>query len=200
MIDASGAALEVTAERTGTAFDVLTVLPTATAKTFLKIDGTAEDAIVAALITGAAELLRENTGQILGAESWRVVLDQVPADGVIRLPIAPVRSITSITVADAAYAAATVAAGDYRGVWTKTPAEIVALAGGAGWPAVGAPRGGIVITVAAGYADVASVPPALVEALKLKVLALYLRGAQGADLVEAAYQAAIGSWRVSWAA
>ena len=198
MIDASGNALEVTAARTGAAFDVLTLLPTATAKTYLKIDGTAEDVIIAALISGAAELLREDTGIVLGAEAWRVVMDQFPADGVIRVPVWPVRSITAITVADAAYTAATVSASVYDGVLTVTPALIVAAADGAGWPTVAAPKGGIVVTLAAGYENNGAVPAALVEILKLKVAALYLRGATGADLIEAAYQAAIVPWRVAW--
>jgi uncharacterized phiE125 gp8 family phage protein len=72
----------------------------AEAKAFLKVDGGAEDALIATLI-GAARLHVEGiTGTALLAQSWRVVLDDWPANGVVRLPVGPLLSVTAITATD----------------------------------------------------------------------------------------------------
>ncbi len=199
MFDSNGNALEVTAERTGSAFDITGLLSLADAKAFLKVDGTAEDADVTAKLSGARDVVQGDTGHIFGAETWRVVLNEVPADGVIRLPIWPVRSVTSIHVLDETYSAVEfVAAGQWQSVLTVKPAMIAALSSGPGWPAVGAKVGGLVIVVAAGYENAAAVPRWLLEAMKIKLAALY----QGVDAnkFDPAYEALISDGRLSWLA
>jgi uncharacterized phiE125 gp8 family phage protein len=74
----------------------------AEAKGFLKIDDTAEDALLNTLI-GAARLHVEGvTGRALLAQSWRLVLDAWPADRVVKLPVTPFMAVTEITAYDAA--------------------------------------------------------------------------------------------------
>lgn len=77
----------------------------AEAKAFLKIDDGAEDGLIATLI-GAARLHVEGvTGRALLEQSWRVVLDDWPANGQVKLPVVPLASITQITAYDDAGAA-----------------------------------------------------------------------------------------------
>ncbi len=72
----------------------------AQAKAFLKVDDEAEDGLIATLI-GAARLHVEGvTGLALLEQSWRVVLDDWPDNGQIRLPVTPFRSVTQITAYD----------------------------------------------------------------------------------------------------
>jgi uncharacterized phiE125 gp8 family phage protein len=72
----------------------------AEAKGFLKVDDGAEDGLITTLI-GAARLHIEGvTSRALLAQSWRVVLDQWPSNGHVKLPVTPFRSVTQITAYD----------------------------------------------------------------------------------------------------
>ncbi len=72
----------------------------AEAKAFLKVDDTAEDGLITTLI-GAARLHVEGvTGKALLAQSWRIVLDDWPDGGVVKLPVAPLVSVTAISAVD----------------------------------------------------------------------------------------------------
>lgn len=71
------------------------------AKAFLKVDDTAEDGLVTTLI-GAARLHVEGvTGRALVAQSWRLVLDDWPDTGVVKLPVTPLLAVTGISATDA---------------------------------------------------------------------------------------------------
>ena len=70
------------------------------AKAFLKVDDSAEDGLITTLI-GAARLHVEGvTGKALLAQNWRVVLDDWPEAGVVKLPVSPLISVTGITATD----------------------------------------------------------------------------------------------------
>lgn len=72
------------------------------AKAFLKVDDTAEDALITTLI-GAARLHIEGvTGRALLAQSWRVVLDAWPESRVVKLPVSPFIAVTEINAVDEA--------------------------------------------------------------------------------------------------
>lgn len=72
----------------------------AEAKAFIKIDDTAEDGLITTLI-GAARLHVEGvTGKALLAQSWRIVFDDWPDGGVVKLPVSPLISVTAITAVD----------------------------------------------------------------------------------------------------
>ena len=73
----------------------------AEARAFLRVDDTAEDALITTLI-GAARLHVEGvTGRALLAQSWRVVLDAWPLDDQVKLPVTPFMAVTEITAYDA---------------------------------------------------------------------------------------------------
>ncbi|WP_108395761.1 head-tail connector protein [Devosia submarina] len=68
----------------------------AEAKAYLRLDDEAEDGLVATLI-GAARLHVEGiTGRALLAQTWRMVLDQWPQNGQVKLPVTPFISVEQI--------------------------------------------------------------------------------------------------------
>lgn len=67
-------------------------------KAHLRLDGGEEDALLLSLVTAAREHLERETGLCLMAQSWRLHLNDWPADGVIRLARSPVQAIQIITV------------------------------------------------------------------------------------------------------
>jgi uncharacterized phiE125 gp8 family phage protein len=70
------------------------------AKGFLRLDEADEDALVSTLI-GAARLHVEGvTGRALVAQSWRMVLDRWPENGMVKLPVSPLMSVTAISATD----------------------------------------------------------------------------------------------------
>ena len=72
----------------------------AEARAFLKVDDTAEDGLITTLI-GAARLHVEGvTGRALLAQGWRLVLDDWPQGGAVRLPVTPFLSMGAITAYD----------------------------------------------------------------------------------------------------
>lgn len=72
----------------------------AEAKAWLKLDGDDEDALVSTLIAAARLHVESATGRALIAQSWRLVLDAWPDNRVVRLPVTPLLSLTSITAFD----------------------------------------------------------------------------------------------------
>ena len=72
----------------------------AEAKAFLRVDVTAEDAFITTLITAARLHVEGTTGRALISQTWRVGLDCWPESREVVLPIAPLISISAITVFD----------------------------------------------------------------------------------------------------
>ncbi len=71
----------------------------AEAKAHLRLDGDAEDDIVAALIAAARSAVETETRRVLIAQNWRAVLDEVLAEPMV-LPIAPVLSVEAVRTRD----------------------------------------------------------------------------------------------------
>lgn len=80
------------------------ILTAADVRTHLRIETTAEDALLLSLVTAARAALEERTGLSLApGQVWRVTLDCFPAAGApIELPRAPVTSVTSMAYDDTA--------------------------------------------------------------------------------------------------
>lgn len=73
----------------------------ADAKIFLRVDDSAEDNLISTLIAAARIHVESVTGRALIQQSWRVVLDDWPRDRIVKLPVAPLLSLTTITAYDA---------------------------------------------------------------------------------------------------
>lgn len=136
------------------------------AKQHLRIDHDDEDDLIRAWISAARELCEAHTGRRLVTQTLRLTLPAWPCDSVIRLPVEPVASVTSVVYADAAGDAVTLESGDYQ-EWLDHSPPIVAPLAGEVWPVV--EYGNlkpITVTFVAGTATTA-VPAALKAAVLL---------------------------------
>ena len=137
------------------------------AKAYLKLDTDDEDALVTTLITAARLHVEGTTARALIAQSWRLVLDDWPPAGLVRLPVAPLQSLTAITAYDINGDPVTLST---EGVlWDAQAApSLLYLPAGFGDAVILRPFQGVEIDYVAGYgADPAEVPATLRQALLL---------------------------------
>lgn len=141
-------------------------LTLAEVKAHLRLDDGEEDALLLSLVAAAREHLERETGLCLMAQSWRLHLDDWPADGIIRIAKSPVQAIQTVTVFDA------------DGEPLQVPLEDHLLDGGGRparlWlrhpPAPGQAMNGIEIDFAAGYGEAGTdVPDTLKRAMLIHV-------------------------------
>lgn len=127
-------------------------------KIALRISGSAEDAYLAALLASTVAEVEMLTGWLLMARTVDIYLDAFPA-GVLVLPVAPLRTLTSITYTDADGVSAVVSSADYYVDTVSIPARVL-LKTSASWPAVTLREvNGVVVRAAVGFATAADVPP-----------------------------------------
>jgi uncharacterized phiE125 gp8 family phage protein len=153
-------------------------LSLADAKTHLRIDGTAEDALIGGLIVAARQHVEAVTGRALCTQVWELQFDAFPDDSeFVELPKAPLQSVQQVAYVNAAGSLTQAALGDFQ---TIVPAGPQALPGSIGpatgktWPTdVSEAPLSARIRFVAGYGDAAAVPFGIVAAMKLLVGDLY---------------------------
>lgn len=158
----------------------------AEAKLFLRVDHTADDTLINALIPTATAVVENFTNRKLISQTWDYFLDGFPMnknqpwwDGVregrlsemltacryITVPLSPISAVTYIKTFDDADAEYTMPSGDYQFDGSSEPGR-VALRMSAVWPAtVLRPMNGVVVRCVVGYSSAASVPSPLKQAL-----------------------------------
>jgi uncharacterized phiE125 gp8 family phage protein len=75
-------------------------LSLAETKAFLKLDDTAEDALVTTLIAAARLHVEGITAKAMVAQTWRVVLSKWPPEREVALPVGPLLSLEAVTAYD----------------------------------------------------------------------------------------------------
>ncbi len=140
------------------------------AKRWLRVDHADDDGLIASLIKAARERIESRTGRALMAQTWRIILDQWPAEARVALPILPVISVTAVRVLDVAGNAAVLASTLY----TLEPGMEPPVLAVKSPPAPGRARSGIEIDVVAGYGIAATdCPEPLRQAMRLLLVAAY---------------------------
>lgn len=142
------------------------------AKLHCKVDTNADDALISALITAAAEMAEQETGRAIMPQSWELTLDAFPdAFELTRVPAVSVTSLkyydatgTQQTLSNAFY---TLDNSDDNGLAYVVPAY------GETWPGSRAQINAVALRYLAGYADAASVPESIKSWIKLQVGAMY---------------------------
>ncbi|WP_420392563.1 head-tail connector protein [Acuticoccus sp.] len=140
------------------------------AKAHARIDGSTEDAKVAALITAARAEVENRTGRALVRQGWRIVRDAVPYGGVVRLSPAPVRSVDAVTVYGRDGLPSVVAPEEYRFDLSSSPGRLT-FARARFWGA--RTMNGLEIDVTCGYGAPEDVPAALKQAVLMLVAYWY---------------------------
>ena len=85
------------------------------AKAHCRVDNDAQDLLLGSLIVAARACIEELTARKMAVQTWELLLDAFPwrDDVAIRLPLAPVREVVSITYIDEAGAEQTWEAAQY---------------------------------------------------------------------------------------
>ena len=94
------------------------------AKSFLRLAGSSEDALIEGLIRAAREDLERATGMALIDQTWRLALDAVPRSDVVALMRHPVKEIIAVTVYGTEGEASLVDPGDYQADLISRPARL----------------------------------------------------------------------------
>ncbi|MXN65708.1 hypothetical protein GR183_12405 [Stappia sp. GBMRC 2046] len=168
------------------------------ARAQVRVTSTQEDDLLTRLIETARQHVERTIRRALITQGWRLYLDDWPPGRVVRLPVTPVQSITSVTMFDADGMPLVLNLGDYDLDGISAPARLKVMAG------VGASSrmlNGIEIDFTAGYGDAAAnVPAPLRQAILLLVAHWYEHREAGIDAATASipfgFDALIAGYRV----
>lgn len=164
-------------------------------KSHLKIDHTDEDTLLQSLIQTAREYLEHRAGLALMTQSWRLILDAWPVDGLVSLHKTPVQQLSAIEIYDADGSPQTVDISTTLLDGHSQPARLYIGAQQSPEQSIN----GIEITFSAGYVTASEVPDMLKRALLLHACHLYeFRGVVTRDMQPASvpdgYEALISPW------
>ena len=142
------------------------------AKAHLRIDGVSEDALIASLVLTSRLHIEAALGLALIDQSWRLVLDAWPKDGIVKLPMSPVTAVSAIRVRDGEGPSTLVNADNYDVALVGRPQRIIPKS--ASWLQPATRAAGIEIDFIAGYGAAAvDVPAPIRQALLLLVAHWY---------------------------
>lgn len=138
------------------------------AKLHLRVDDAAEDNYVNGLLIAARTWCENYQNRAYLTQAWRLTLDAFPRCGqsVIRVPRAPLRSVTNIQYVDTDGVTQTWASSNYL-VDTQSEPGRIALAYGASWPSTRCQVGAVTVNYSAGYGEAEDVPEQVKHAIKL---------------------------------
>lgn len=141
----------------------------AEAKLHLRVDDSAEDALITALIASATEMAEQATGRAVMAQTWEVTFDAFPS--AVELSRVPVQSVTSVKYYDIDGVQQTVASNLYS-VDTANDYgyAYVVPAFNTSWPATQDIINAVAVRYVAGYS---TVPEPIKSWIKLAVGVLY---------------------------
>lgn len=143
----------------------------------LRIDSSDEDTLLQSLITVARRLLERYTFRSFHTQTWQMNLDDFPSsdDEWIRLPMAPIQSVTSVKYYDEGGTLQTLTPTTVYKVDTVSEPGRLYLAESQSWPSdVLDELNAITILYIAGYGAAADVPAELKQAILLMCGDLYL--------------------------
>jgi len=164
------------------------------AKEWLRVDGSAQDDQIEALIGTALRLIERQYDRQLVTATWQLTLDAFP-DWEIRAPRNPLRTVTAITYVDTAGDTQTLSASRYTVDPYSDPGRIVPAYGYV-WPATRSETNAVTISFTAGYGSAAEVPETIKQAIRLCVASWFdLRGdAAPTTLPPAVEQLCLSEW------
>ncbi len=139
----------------------------ADAKAHLRVDSSAEDALIQSLIMASRLHIEAALDLALITQTWRFQLDRWPRARSLNLPLRPVQSLTAVKVFDADDESEALTTAAFILDGTASPARLI-LSGRASLPLPGRAANGIEIDFVAGYGDApADVPQPICQALLL---------------------------------
>jgi uncharacterized phiE125 gp8 family phage protein len=137
------------------------------AKSFLRLAGSTEDALLEGLIRAAREDVERATGLALIDQTWRLAIDRIPPGDVVLLMRHPVRQIIAVTTYGSEGEASLVNANDYQADLASRPARLLFRKR----PQAARAMNGIEIDFRAGFGPVAADVPELLRRAILVLVA-----------------------------
>ena len=143
------------------------------AKAHLRVTGSDDDTYIETLIVSARQWIEQELYRQLVTATWDLVMDEFPSGlAPIRIPGAPLVSVTSISYTDAAGDAQSWSADEYVVSTSREPGEI-RPAYGQLYPNTRNAPDVVTVRFVAGYGEAEDVPKLLKSALKLIIGSLY---------------------------
>lgn len=141
---------------------------TTEAKLHCRIDGTAEDTLIAMLIQAARELAEAETNRALITQTWTAYLDDFPRCGYFYLPKPPLGAVSSIKYYDYDGVLQTLSSTSYDVGFTGTTPARVCLAQSSTWPSsIRIRPDAVQIAYTCGYGAAGTAVPASIRAAML---------------------------------
>jgi len=138
-----------------------------------RVDDTADNALVSALIVAARRAAEAYTRRAFISQSWAMYMDQPPTGNFLEIPKAPLIGISSIQTFTDADVATTFASSNYYVDLITKPGRVV-LRTAASWPTPTRAASGFVVNFRAGYGATGSnVPADIRQAILMIVSHLY---------------------------
>ncbi len=152
-------------------------LALADVKAHLKVDNTADDSYITALIVAARQYVETYLGRSLISQTWRYTLDAFPCEGfslhwnyiegqAVQLPRPPLVSVTSITYLDYSNVVQTLSPSVYQVDTDSEPGRVIPTWGHF-FPLTLPALNAVSITYAAGYGDSTTIPQGIKQAMYL---------------------------------
>ena len=163
-------------------------LTLAEAKSWVRVTDGSDDSLLQSLIVSARLAVEAATNRILITQQWRLALDAWPMNGVLPLPLAPVRSISRVRVLDGAGVARDQSLSLFTLDASLDRARIVL---GSPLVAPGVASGGVTIDVVAGYGDAASAVPEPLRLAMRQIIAFWYANRGDGDLGAAGLPASV---------
>ncbi|HWB46507.1 MAG TPA: head-tail connector protein [Hyphomicrobiaceae bacterium] len=139
----------------------------ADAKAQLRVDGTADDTLIASLILTSRLHVEAGLGVALNTQSWSYFLDAWPPGAQVVLPLRPVQSVAAVRLYADDESVQTVPAETYLLDLDQQRPRLVRR-GATVWPVPSRSANGIEIAMVAGYGDnAADVPAPIRQAILL---------------------------------
>jgi uncharacterized phiE125 gp8 family phage protein len=143
---------------------------TETAKLHLRVDGTADDTLVAAYLKAARELGEGLARRAFVTQTLELVIDAWPSNGILKLPRPPLQSVTSIKYLDSDEVEHTLSSANYVVDARSEPGRIMFKSTPS---AALSESGAIAVRFVAGYGAASTVPAVFVQGVLLSVAHWY---------------------------
>jgi len=137
-------------------------------KEHLRVIQTSEDALINGVLVSAVRSVEARAALALMPQQWRLTRDAVPDETII-LPLGPVASIDAVAIVDGAGVPQALSTALYE----AAPGSPGRVRRAGPWPQPGPRLDGVRIDFTAGYADAASVPDPLKQAVKILAAHFY---------------------------
>ena len=145
----------------------------AEAKAHLRVDGTAEDTLIASLIVTARLNVEAAAGLALITQGWSYFFDAWPRGRALKLPLRPVQAVAAVRLFDENGASTALDPATYLLDGAGMPPRLVRQ-GALHWPRPGRVANGIEVAFTAGYGNAAAdVPGPIRQAILLLVAHWY---------------------------